>query len=193
MTSYVPYDFCLSLADIDLTDRSLYEFLESTCGKQSFEFAQLNEFDYIEIHNVWGKNIEDFEKGELKALDQRVKDHGLKVSCISSTIFLRCYLDERLGVPPELRGFATITGDYESHLASLLRAFQAADILGTSLIRTFGFSKVDQLTDSTFTMAAEILIEPIKLAKKAEHTIVMENCPHASFGWGIKAEFLDPQ
>ncbi len=32
VNSYLPYELCPSLADVDLTNRSLYEFLESTCG-----------------------------------------------------------------------------------------------------------------------------------------------------------------
>ncbi len=32
VTSYIPYAICPKLATVDLTDRSLYEFLESECG-----------------------------------------------------------------------------------------------------------------------------------------------------------------
>lgn len=32
VTSYIPYDLCPKLANVDLTNRSLYEFLESECG-----------------------------------------------------------------------------------------------------------------------------------------------------------------
>jgi GntR family transcriptional regulator len=32
VTSYIPYHICPSLATIDLTDRSLYQFLETECG-----------------------------------------------------------------------------------------------------------------------------------------------------------------
>ena len=32
VTTYIPYDICPALATVDLTNRSLYEFLESECG-----------------------------------------------------------------------------------------------------------------------------------------------------------------
>jgi GntR family transcriptional regulator len=32
VTTYIPYDLCAKLANVDLTNRSLYEFLENECG-----------------------------------------------------------------------------------------------------------------------------------------------------------------
>lgn len=32
VTTYIPYEICPTLATVDLTDRSLYEFLETECG-----------------------------------------------------------------------------------------------------------------------------------------------------------------
>jgi len=32
VTSYIPYQFCPKLAEVDLTNRSLYDFLEQECG-----------------------------------------------------------------------------------------------------------------------------------------------------------------
>jgi len=32
VTSYIPYQFCHKLAEVDLTNRSLYDFLEQECG-----------------------------------------------------------------------------------------------------------------------------------------------------------------
>jgi sugar phosphate isomerase/epimerase len=157
---------------------------------QSLAFAQSNGFKFIEIHSAWGKNVEELDVSEAKTLAQMVKDHGLKVSCISSTLFIRCFLDDRPGFAPEIKGFQTVAGDYKMQLDTLQRAFQTADILGTSLIRIFGFKKVENLTEDTFTMAAEKLQEPAKLAQRAGHTLVMENCPHTSFGWGRNAAKL---
>lgn len=158
--------------------------------EKSLEFAQANGFQFIEIQSAWGKNIENLEKDELMILDQMVKDHGLKVSCVSSTLFLRCFLDDSPGYAPEIRGFSASAGDYKLQMKALQRAFQAADILGTSLIRIFGFAKAEEINDDAFTMAAEKLQEPINQAKNAGHILVLENCPHTSFGWGINVARL---
>jgi sugar phosphate isomerase/epimerase len=155
--------------------------------EQSLEFAQANGFDAIEIQNVWGKNIEMLEKDELNRLNQLVKAHNLKVSCISSTLFLRCFLDDRPQIAPEIKGFPTISGNYPSHLKGLQRAILAAQILDAPLIRVFGFQKENQITNNTFTQAAERFQAPIEQAKQAGITLALENCPHTSFGWGIHA------
>ena len=158
--------------------------------EQSLEFAQANGFESIEIHSAWNKNIEFMEKDELSLLDRLVKAHGLKVSCLSSTLFLRCFLDDRLDVVPEVRGFNAIPGDYNFHLRALKQAFQAAEILGAPVLRIFGFKKEDETTDEVFEMAAEKLRKPAEMAKDAGKILALENCPHTSFGWGVNTARL---
>ena len=158
--------------------------------EQSLEFAQSNGFESIEIHSAWGKNVEFMDTDELSRLDSLVKAHGLKVSCLSSTLFLRCFLDDRLGVAPEVRGFDAIPGDYNFHLRALQRAIQAAEILDAPLIRVFGFKKEAETTDKVFEMAAEKFRKPAEMAKGAGKVLALENCPHTSFGWGVNAARL---
>ena len=49
VTTYLPYDMCPKLADVDLTNRSLYEYLEKECnivitrGKRFIEAVIANE------------------------------------------------------------------------------------------------------------------------------------------------------
>lgn len=158
--------------------------------EQSLIFAKSNGFEAIEIHSAWGKNIETMNKDELKKLNRMVKKHALKVSCISSTLFLRCFLDNRTETVPEIRAFQTISGDYTFHLKSLIHAFHAADILGAPIIRVFGFQKEPELIEETFSLAVERFLLPAEMAKKAGFILAMENCPFTSFGWGKNAARL---
>lgn len=158
--------------------------------EKSLEFAQSNGFESIEIHSAWGTNVEFMDMEELERLNKLVKAHGLNVSCLSSTLFLRCFLDDRLGAAPEVGGFNAIPGDYNFHIRALQRAFQAAEVLGAPLVRIFGFKKEDQTTDEVFTMAAEKFRKPAEMAQQAGITLALENCPHTSFGWGVNAARL---
>ncbi len=158
--------------------------------EQSLEFAQSNGFESIEIHSAWDKNIEFMELDELSRLDSLIKARGLKVSCLSSTLFLRCFLDDHLGLTPEVRGLNAIIGDYHFHLRALECALQAAEVLEAPLIRVFGFTKEVETTDEVFEMAVEKFLKPAEMAKGAGKVLALENCPHTSFGWGVNAAKL---
>lgn len=155
--------------------------------EQSLLFAQSYGFEFIEIQKAWGKHVEQLEDSDLAKLKELINDHGLKVSCISSTLFLRCYLDDRNKTAPEVRGFDAIGGNYNDHLRMLEKAIKAANILEAPFVRVFGFTKIDEVAENVFQMAAENFIQPIEVAKKAGSILVLENCPHTSFGWGINA------
>jgi GntR family transcriptional regulator len=51
VTTYIPYELCPSLADVDLTNRSLYEFIEKECcifitrGHRFIEAVLANEYE----------------------------------------------------------------------------------------------------------------------------------------------------
>jgi sugar phosphate isomerase/epimerase len=146
--------------------------------------------EHIEIHSAWGKNIECLEDSELQELKRLTDTYNLKIPCISSTLFLRTYLDDRDEIAPEIKGFRAIFGDYKYQLKMLHRAFRAAEILDSPLVRVFPFQKVEVLTEDIFSIAAEKFAVPAKLAIENGFTLVMETCPHTSFGWGINATKL---
>ncbi len=158
--------------------------------EQALEFAKTNGFDEVEIHGVWGKNIETLDDGELMRLNQLIKGQGLKVSCIASTLFLRCYLEDRSDIAPEVRGFDAVAGDYAYHLKTLQQAIRSAKILGAPLIRVFGFHNEGSPTDELFERAAKRFLKPAEMAKEAGVVLAMETCPHTSFGWGGHAARL---
>jgi len=158
--------------------------------EQSLKIARELGFEQIEIHSAWENNIECMEDSELKELKSLLDNYNLRVPCVSSTLFLRTYLDDRDEIAPEVKGFGAIAGDFIYHLKMLHRAFRAAEILDAPLIRVFPFQKAEPLTDDVFSMAAEKFALPAKLAKENGFTLVMETCPHTSFGWGKNAARL---
>lgn len=158
--------------------------------EQSLALAYSSGFSMIELHSAWGKNIEMLELEELKRLHQLVEAQGLKVSCLSSTLFLRCFLDDRPEVAPEVRGLQSIVGKYDYHVKILQQAFRAAEILKTPLIRVFGFQKEKELCEETFNRAAEKFQALAEQAENAGMVLALENCPHTSFGWGVNATRL---
>lgn len=153
--------------------------------EQSLKFAQANNFDAIEIQAVWGKHIETVEKDDLNKLRELVNAYELKVSCISTTLFLRSYLGDCQRIAPEIKGLPAFAGNHDAHIKGLQQAILAAQILEAPSIRVFGFQKEAVLTEETFIQTAEKLQTPIELAKKAGITLAIENCPFSPFAWGI--------
>lgn len=158
--------------------------------EQALKTAHDLGIDQVELHSAWEKNIECMEDSELLRLKGLIDKYNLTVSCISSTLFLRTYLDDRDEIAPEIKGFWAISGNYDHHLKMLRHTFRAADILETQMIRVFPFQKTEELTDDVFTQAAEKFSLPAKLAAENGHVLVMETCPHTSFGWGKHAARL---
>jgi len=49
-------------------------------------------FQYLEIHSLWGKTIEDLTHDEVDRMAQIINKYHFRVSCLSSTLFLMCPL-----------------------------------------------------------------------------------------------------
>lgn len=176
-----------SVIDINNLEDSLFKFsvinIEVSKNiKTALEFASSNGFEYIELHSAWGKNIETLSKGEILKLKQLIISYGLKVSCISSTIFLRCFLDDRNLVAPEIKGFDSISGNYDDHIKYLINAILAAEMLDAPIVRVFGFQKEPLINIQLLNKVVEKFEKPSKLAKEAGLILALENCPHTSFG-----------
>ena len=74
--------------------------------------------EYIDIHALWGKNIEELTNDEITVAKKLISKYKLKVSNIGSTCFLQCHL--RDNNKNEIKSFSdhfiTIFGDYKQHL-----------------------------------------------------------------------------
>ena len=141
---------------------------------------------YVELHALWNKNIEELDDVEVSRAKALLDKHRLKVSLISSTLFLLCPLDNN---PMEFRRiddyFITIYGNYGEHLDALKRCIELCRMFGTDRIRTFGFLEEKPLQpDMSVKMVTEKLLKPVEMVEKAGLTLLLENCPHSYLPYG---------
>ena len=135
--------------------------------------------EYIEIHALWDKNIEELTDDEISSAKKLITKYGLKVSNIGSTCFLQCHL--RDNNETEIKSFSddfiTIFGDYKQHLDHFKHCIELCEIFETDKLRIFGFRKLEPFTDDTIDLIVEKFKKPVEIAKKAGITLVLENCP----------------
>jgi len=135
--------------------------------------------EYIDIHALWGKNIEELTNDEITAAKKLISKYGLKVSNIGSTCFLQCHLrdNNEIKIKSFSDHFITIFGDYKQHLDYFQHCIKLCEIFKADTLRIFGFRKLEPFTDNTINLVTEKFIEPVAIAKKAGITLVLENCP----------------
>jgi sugar phosphate isomerase/epimerase len=144
----------------------------------------------VEVHTVWSKNVESLTDSEVIRLWRMIEMRSLRVCCISSTVFLRCHLDDRDEPIVWRTRFRSIGGAYAIHLRALARSLEIAAMVGAPLVRVFGFWKDGPTTEDTYRRAAERLAQPIQMAQAAGVRLALENCPHTYFDWGERAAHL---
>jgi L-ribulose-5-phosphate 3-epimerase len=142
--------------------------------------------EYIEIHALWNKNIEELTDDEVAEAKRLVNKYGLKVSIISSTLFLQCHLlESKKKFGPIDDYFITIAGDYDDHIKALKRCIELCEIFDTDKLRTFGFIKESSLDDDdALQKIKEKLQKPIEMVAKAGLMLLLENCPHTYLQFG---------
>ncbi len=149
---------------------------------RALDLAQRYGLREVEIHTAWGRSIEELDGEQVDRLRQMLADRGLRVCCLSSTVFLRCHVDDRPDAIPPIPGFPSIAGTFADHLRALERCFQIAAALEASLIRVFGFWKPGAAPDEAhYYAAAEKLAAAARMAESAGAVLALENCPHTAF------------
>ena len=142
--------------------------------------------EYVEIHALWNKNIEELTDDEVAEAKRLLNKYGLKVSIISSTLFLQCHLlesDKKFGPIDDY--FITIAGDYDDHIKALKRCIELCEIFDTDKLRSFGFIKEGHLDDDDAVQKIkEKLQKPIEMVEKAGLMLLLENCPHTYLQFG---------
>jgi len=143
--------------------------------------------EYVELHALWNKNIEELDDDEIAEAGRLLGKYGLKTSLISSTLFLQCHLfesDKTFGPIDDY--FITIAGDWGFHMKALERCIKLCDVFDTDKIRIFGFIKEDPDLDENRAVekVKESLIKPLEMVEKEGLTLVLENCPHTYLQFG---------
>jgi len=140
-------------------------------------------FEYVEIHSLWGKTVEDLDDDEAGRVENLLKRNGLKVSCLSTTLFLMCPLYTSVEALQRFSDtFLTFPGDVGDHTERLRRCIELSDRFGTTNIRIFPFrTEMDVHTPFATCIAdmKEKLSGAVKLAEERGKYLCMENCPHS--------------
>lgn len=89
---------------------------------EQIEACKANGIEYIELRNVDGKNISNFNVEEAKALKATLDEAGIKVSSIGSHY-----------------GKIEITDDFAPHFEAFKQTVEVAKVLETKYIRMFSF------------------------------------------------------
>jgi sugar phosphate isomerase/epimerase len=154
--------------------------------EKALKFIKDQGLEYIELHALWDKNIEELDDEAVSRAKKLVGAYGLKVSNISSTLFLQCSLEgdgADFGRIDDY--FITIQGNERAHLAALERCIRLAGVFGCDKIRTFGFIKERELgVDDAVSRVAEKLKKPVEMAEREGLTLILENCPHTYLTYG---------
>ena len=149
-------------------------------------FAVIHEmgFPYVELHNVFGKSIEQLSEEEVHTVRALLKKYDLKVSDLASTVFFLCPLREG----DEVRGFSdsfhAVTGTVKDHLRWLENACRTASLLECPNIRLFPFRFPDNRkppfgTKEDMMRIADAMRMASDTAFSWPVTLVVENCPYS--------------
>lgn len=136
--------------------------------------------NYLEIHALWGKNVEELTNDEVNKVKKLLDKFEIKVSIISSTLFIQCPL---FGDETEFDEFddyfLTYHGDFDAHIHALERCIAMCDSFKTRKIRIFGFRKKKDIEqENAVSMVSEKLNRPLNIAETHGVELVLENCPH---------------
>ena len=148
-------------------------------------FSKIKELglDYVELHNVNNKSIEEITDKELFELKETLNKFDLKVSNLSTTIFFLAKLFENYDISLFNEEFKVFKGTYQEHLNQLERACFIANELDCKNIRVFPFRYPDNLEVKDFDKVKEKIIEimksAVKIAEKYNIVLVLENCPYS--------------
>lgn len=90
----------------------------------AIRFAQDFQLDGIEVRSMFGRAFKDLTKSDLSDIAQGAKDAGLAIAGAASPVF-KCDLDSETQIA--------------DHIELFKRSVEAAQILGTDIVRVFAF------------------------------------------------------
>lgn len=142
-------------------------------------------YTFVELHNVFGKSIEECNEAETNSIKAILDENGLKVVNLASTIFFLCPLYNHYRVSLFNPEFHAYHGNVEEHLNNLHNACRIANTLDCKTIRIFPFRFPDNEevtivgTDEDIKNIIENFKKAVVIAKQYDITLVVENCPYS--------------
>lgn len=154
--------------------------LEEAC-----KLMKAHQYFNIELHNVFGKTIEQCSDDETNKIKEILHTYNMKVANIASTIFFLCPLYPTYQISLFNQNFYAIQGTIEDHFTYLHRACKIAKQLDCSTVRIFPFRFPDN-KDVGIVGDEQGMLEIIKHIKIAvsiattyDIILVLENCPYS--------------
>jgi sugar phosphate isomerase/epimerase len=148
-------------------------------------FARDFSLEGIEVRSLFGKAFRDLSQSEIAEIATKCRDAGIGVSGCASPVF-KCDLDDQAAI--------------DEHLDLFRRSLEAAQMLGSDLVRVFTFIRRSHpATSDELRRAAEVFPRLLEAAQGSGVRIGIENEASCIVGSGAEMrEFLshlppDPQ
>ena len=150
----------------------------------ALRIARLHGHTHVELHNVFGKSIEECSPEEVDAILSLLGKYDMKVSCIASTVFFLCTLMKNDKVSLFNPSFHAIEGDVGTHLRYLKNACYIAKKLNCPRVRIFPFRFPDNRppvygTQEHIALIMKNVQQAVQIAEEEHVTLVLENCPYS--------------
>jgi sugar phosphate isomerase/epimerase len=128
---------------------------------------------FAEIRGVDGKNVSDLTPEEMKRAKHELDARGLKACGIASPFF-KC---ELTGGAARDTGNLHLARDrtLDEQMEVLRRCIQAAHTFETPFVRVFAFWRRGETTPEIERRIADLFHEPLRVAREAGVTLLLEN------------------
>lgn len=146
-------------------------------------FKVKDRFEYIEIHSLWNKTVEELDDIEIHEVEKLLKKYRMHVSCLSTTLFFMCPLYTDVDYLEKFSDkFLVFIGDIDDHVECLQKCIEMGERLNTEYIRIFPF-RLEEKATKDFNVylrdMAEKLQTAVGIAEKGKKYLIIENCPHS--------------
>lgn len=142
---------------------------------EALTWARERGLDYVDIRDVYGKNVSELTPDEAGQLEEAVRTHGLPVMTICPQLY-RARLDggqvRRLREDPGRMD--SDRTEYAQHTRMLRSALDLARRLGAPFVRTFAFWR-ELEPEEVWGDLVEAFRLPVSMARRAGRILLLEN------------------
>jgi sugar phosphate isomerase/epimerase len=150
--------------------------------EEALDFISGYHLHWIELREMWGKNIMNSPKEDLERAKQLTAHHDVQVSDIASPIF-KWNLPNMPAVAGESRDTFSAKFTEQDADKLLLQSFDLARFFGTHKVRIFSYWRVEN-PDKAYPFVRDRLGKAAALAAKHDIVLVLENEHSCNVGTG---------
>lgn len=149
--------------------------------EDALDFISSSSLEYCELRELWGKNIMNLSKDELRRAKELIEKHRLQVTDIGSPV-MKYNLPE---VPAREEKRDTFNANFTQQDNERLfdQAFELARFFGTRKIRIFSYWRVED-PEKAYPYVRDRLAKAAEIARQADMLLVLENEPACNIGTG---------